>query len=118
MAGLDTANTSVVIYDLYIERVAVDKAKADTPLVIDPDRMPSCTVAFQQFKPIRRGQSQIFYMVCGIQLLKPHDDTSQDLSRQAPALARVEKLLCLGISKRSDHCAYKQFVYKLQDAYP
>jgi hypothetical protein len=45
----------MIIYDLDIVRVAVDKAKADAPPVIDPDRMLPGTIAFQQLEPIRRG---------------------------------------------------------------
>jgi hypothetical protein len=41
---------SVVIGDLDIERIAVVEAKADTPLVVDPDRMLTSAVASQSFR--------------------------------------------------------------------
>jgi hypothetical protein len=43
---------SAIVRDLNIEGIAVAEAKADTPLVIDPDRMLSSAVAFQGFEPI------------------------------------------------------------------
>jgi len=44
----------MIIDDLYIEGVAIAKAKADTPLVVDPYRMLSRAVVFQGLQPIRR----------------------------------------------------------------
>jgi hypothetical protein len=44
----------MAIGDLYIEGVAIAKAKADTPLIIDPNRMLSRAVVFQGLQPVRR----------------------------------------------------------------
>jgi hypothetical protein len=40
----------MVIHNLDFVGVAVGETKADTPLVIDPDRMPAGAVASQRFK--------------------------------------------------------------------
>jgi len=44
----------MIVGDLDIERVAVEKAKAYAPLIIDPDRMLAGAIALQCFEPIRQ----------------------------------------------------------------
>jgi|SRR5579872_742599 len=93
------AGPSVIVSDLNIERIAVEKAKADTPLVIDPDRMLSCSVVFQSFQPIRRWQPQILKPRCGMQLTKPHRGPLADIRRQSPTFASLEQSRGFGIGE-------------------
>jgi len=49
----------VVVNNLHIFRVAVFPLKAEAPLVINPDRVLTSTVASQPLKPISRRRPQI-----------------------------------------------------------
>jgi hypothetical protein len=66
----------MVIHNLDFVGVAVGETKADTPLVIDPDRMPAGAVASQRFKSVRGRQPQIINSGSRIQLPQPHCATS------------------------------------------
>ena len=102
----------MVIGNLDIECVAVGKAKAEAPLIVDPDRMPAGAVACERFEPVRRRQAQILDAGRRIQLPQPHCGAPQDIARQPSRFAGGEEPLGFGIGKRSNHYAiYKQNVY-------
>jgi hypothetical protein len=42
----------MIVNDLNIERVTIDESKLQTPLIIDPDRIPPSQVAPERVKPI------------------------------------------------------------------
>jgi hypothetical protein len=93
----------MVIDNFDFVSVAVGKAKADAPLIVDPDRMPPGTIAAQRFQAVGRRQAQIVNSGCRIQLSQPHGGASHDISRQPPGLAGGKKSLSLGIGERPDH---------------
>jgi hypothetical protein len=97
----------VIVGDLDIEGIAVVEAKAATALVIDPDRMLSRALAFQGFKPVRRGQSQVLKSCGGLQLAKSHDCPLADVGRQSPTLSGVEQSRGFDIGERSDYAGCK-----------
>jgi hypothetical protein len=93
----------MIVDDFDIEGVTIGKAKADAPLVVDPDRIPPGTVAFQCFQAIGRRQAQVVNSGCGIQLPQAHDGSPQDIPRQSARFPGDEKPLSFGIGKRTDH---------------
>jgi len=106
----------MIVDDLDIECIAMGKAKADSPLFVDPDRMLPSTVASQRFKSIGRRQPQIFDPGCSIQLPQPHGRAPQYVARKPTRFANGEKPLGLGIRKRPDHRPrHKQIVYERQE---
>jgi hypothetical protein len=86
-----------------IERVAISKAKAYAPLIVDPDRMLASAIALQCFEPIGWRQAQIVYAGRRIQLPQPHRSAAQDIARQLPRFAGGEEALGFSVGKRSDH---------------
>jgi hypothetical protein len=89
----------MIIRDLDIEGVAVGKSEADTPLIVDPNRMLARSIAFECFETIRRRQAQVRDADCGVQLLQSHACPPQNIARQSPSLASVEEPLGFSISK-------------------
>jgi hypothetical protein len=93
----------VIVRDFDIEGVATDKAKANAPLPVDPNRMVALAIALQRFEFIRRRQAHIIQSRRGIQLPQTHGRTAQYVSRQTAAFSGGEKTLGFGIGKRPDH---------------
>jgi hypothetical protein len=104
----------MIISDLDIECLTIGEAKADTPLIIDPDRMLTDAIALQGLKPIGRRQAQISDGPRRIQLLQAHGCTPQNIARQLAGFARSEEAFGAGIGKRSDHERCKQNGYGCQ----
>jgi hypothetical protein len=103
--------SSVVISDLNVKDIAVAEAKANAPLVVDPDGMLSGAVALQRFQPVRRWQPQVCKSRCGMQLPKPHQGALENVLRQSPTFAGSEELRSLGIGKRPDHAGYINILF-------
>jgi hypothetical protein len=58
----------VVINDFNIKRIAVGKAKTQSPLLVDANAPVALPIAAQTFQAVRRRQAQVFYANGCIQL--------------------------------------------------
>jgi len=93
----------VIIGNLDIECVAVIEAKANPPLVIDPDAPLPAAIMTQRFQSVRRRQAQIANLCGCIQLEEPHGGALVDLSRDTARLTARVEVFRLIISERLDH---------------
>lgn len=55
---MSPSTTSVVVDDFNVISVSILKAKADAPLVVDPDAIRTTSITLQSFKPIPRRYVQ------------------------------------------------------------
>ncbi len=93
----------MIIDDLHIEGVAIFKAKAQPPTVIDANAPLAEPVMFQGFQSIGWRQVQILDASGGIQLREPHVSTPDNLGRETARHTRREKTFRLIIGERPDH---------------
>jgi hypothetical protein len=49
----------VIVDDLYIERIASMPTKTNSPLIVDPDTVPTLATALQSFEPVARRHPQV-----------------------------------------------------------
>jgi hypothetical protein len=107
----------VIIADFHIEGVASAEAEAQTPLIVDPNRMLAGAVAGQGFKPIRLRPPQILKSRRRVQLIEPHKAAPENIGRQSARFASDKQFLGFGIGKRPDHHRkHKRIVYACQSA--
>jgi hypothetical protein len=92
----------MIVHYLNFKRVAFNQAKADPPLVVDPNTVPTSPIAGQGFQPIPRNRSQVgngCHRVNVIELpFRHHGDTLK-----LPAELAPEDLLSFLVPERPDH---------------
>ena len=93
----------MIIDYLNVECIAVLKAKANPPLVIDPDTPLPAAVMPQRFQSVRRWQAQILDTCGRIQLNEPHSCALVDLRGNPARLAGRVDVFRFVISKRPNH---------------
>jgi hypothetical protein len=71
-----TAAASVVISDLYIERISLFPDETDSPLVIDPDAVLTCTLFLKGFEMVTTIDRQ-------------HPEVSRSIQHQKLAARRL-----------------------------
>jgi hypothetical protein len=104
----------MIVRHFDIESIAIGKAKTQTPLIVDPDRMFPNAITLQGLKLIARRQSKIVKDDRRVQLQQSHSGASLNIGRKSSRLPGQEKTLCFSISKRPDHLHdHKQNVYGL-----
>ena len=93
----------MIINDLDVERVTLDKMKANSPLVVDPNAPLTLSVTFQCFQLIRWWKFQIPDLCCGVELRQTHRSAFSDIGRNPLRSARRVKSLSLGVGERPYH---------------
>ncbi len=92
----------MIVDYLNFKRVAFNPAKADPPLVVDPNTVLTSPIAGQGFQPIPRNRSQVgngCHRVNVIELpFRHHGDTLK-----LPAELAPEDLLSFLVPERPDH---------------
>ena len=92
----------MIVHYLNFKRVAFNPAKADPPLVVDPNTVLTSPIAGQAFQPIPRNRSQVgngCHRVNVIELpFRHHRDTLK-----LPAELAAEDLLSFLVPERPDH---------------
>jgi hypothetical protein len=78
----------VIVADFDIKGIAVAEAKAQTPLIVDPDRVLADAIACQGFEPVRLRPSQIFKSRRSVQLTEPHLSALENVRRQSACPCR------------------------------
>jgi hypothetical protein len=97
----------MIVNDLNIERVAIDKPKLRTPLIINPDRIPPSQVAPQAREAYLMAVAASLLWGRGIKLPQPHHNPPNvalgQPRRPTAELAGDEQMSRFIIGKRSDH---------------
>jgi hypothetical protein len=74
--------SSVVVHDLDIGRTVSRPTKANSPLVIDPDRVLPLSIADQGLEPIGGRDPQVIEPLGGVKSTKLATGNSKDLNRK------------------------------------
>src|SRR3972149_2719236 len=94
--------SSVVIYNFSINDIAALKSKAYPPLIINTNAPLTLPAAFQGFKSVARGNSQVFYFACDIKKCQlTHGDRFKS-GKPSNALSFKHRL-SIPTLKRSNH---------------
>lgn len=98
--------SSVVIRNLDIVRITLAETKADSPLVIDRDRVLSLSIANQRMQSVARRHPKILETSREIDVLELPSSASKEVGRKAPSLSSDEQRLRFAIGERLDHPLY------------
>ena len=106
--GLSGHYTSrlVIVHYLHLEGTTALPSKDQAPLVIDPDRVKSGPIAFEEFQsiPWRRPKIAEFGCVMQVQQLAARDSAQFRWKRSRhPGSLVVEQVLCKCVSEAFDH---------------
>jgi len=93
----------MIVADLDIIGIAIVKAKTDTPLIVDGDRILPLSVAGQRMEPIARRGLQIRQAGGQIDVLKLSRCPTTNVRGEAPGLARCINSLRLAVCEGFYH---------------
>ena len=93
----------MVIHDLDLLGIRAGPAKANPPLVVDPDRVLAAPAAAQRLQPVARWQAEEGEFDGGIDELEFDDGSLPDVGGQAPGAAGGPKPFRLTIGEAFDH---------------
>ena len=103
----------MVVNDLDIENIVIQKTEAHTPLTVDTDAPLPLPVAVQRLQPVGWRKPQFVDRSCVLKLIQPQDCAMQDVGRQSPGLSGTKQALGFFIDKAANHASnYKQIVYE------
>jgi hypothetical protein len=93
----------MVVDDFHVFRRVVIPPKDNAPLIVDPDRPSSLSIALKLFKPIAWRRSKVFHPNRRVD----HVELAQDNGANCPPSRRIlilsVKTLRVGVSEASDH---------------
>ena len=95
----------MVIRDLDVVSIACFPAKADAPLIVDPDAPLALAITAEFLESIPRRDAEIFERDGGIELPQLAQRNALQVSTEPPSRSAVEELLRLLASEASDHRA-------------
>jgi len=93
----------MIVYYLYVIRIAIVPAKADSPLLIDADAVLSFPIAGEFFQTIRRRDSQVFKRIGRLQNLKLHSCFALNVMSKPPGKPAIEHLFGFPRRKGTNH---------------
>ena len=96
----------MIVHYLHLEGTAALPSKDQAPLVIDPDRVESGPVAFEEFQSIPRRRPKIAEFGCVVQVQQfAARDSAQFRWKRSrrPGSLVVEQVLCKCVSEAFDH---------------
>ena len=102
LTGRAMFTPSVVVHYLYISGTNISPDKADSPLIIDANAVPTFAVALQGFKTVPWWRAQKPQGLRGIQLSKLAFGDSGERPKSSRALA-IEQRQCVFALERLDH---------------
>jgi len=97
----------VVVRDLDIKRIAVLEPEADTPSIVDRDRILALSIPGELVQSVSRRHPQIVDAARKIDVLDFSPCPPRDLRRQSTRSPRREELLRVPVSERLDHGMYR-----------
>lgn len=95
----------MIIRNLNVIGVTVDKAEADAPLVVDGDGMLPLAVSGELVKPVARRSTQIIQARCQIDVLQLSPRPPHDLRGKPLGTTGDEQIPCPPVRKCFDHTA-------------
>lgn len=93
----------MIVHDFHIVRVALAPAKADAPLVVDPDAVLALAITFQRFQSVCRGNPQVFERRRAVEHAQLAARHILNIRRQASGLRSRPDQLGFLVGKASDH---------------
>ena len=92
----------MIVQYLNINRIAFDPAETNSPLIVDPNTVPSRSITSQNLQPVPRNRAQIGNCNRRIQLVEFAFGHCED-ALQSPAELAQEHLFGFFVPKRPDH---------------
>lgn len=93
----------MIVTNLDIVGVAVQEAEANSPLIVDCDRVLASAILFERVKAIARRHSEIVERRREINILKLPHRSQQEIRREALRGASEKELSRAPIRERLDH---------------
>jgi hypothetical protein len=93
----------VVVGHLDFIGIAILKAKANSPLIVDVDGVLALPIAAQGMQPVADGDSEVAELLREVNMLQPSYRPSDDVWRQPPGLAREEQVARMLITERLNY---------------
>jgi len=90
---------SVVVAEFDIERIAVLRPEADTPLIVDRHSELACAVPFKGVQRVPWRHLQVFDADGGVDLLQLAGGALGDIRRHPAGVARQIESLCLSVGE-------------------
>ena len=93
----------MVVADLDVMRIAVDKPEADAPLSVHRDRVLPLSVVLERMQAIARWHLQVIQAGRQVDVFQLADGTPGDVGRKALGCPRREQVPGLPVRERLDH---------------
>jgi len=95
----------MIIGDFHLECIAVPPDEADSILIVDPDAVLSCAVAFEGFQAITGEKSKIREQMRGVNL-NEFSLNNRSKSIESLGILALKNQFRISGSKRSNHVTY------------
>ncbi len=93
----------MIVAELNIVRIAILESKAETPLIVDGDRMLANPVTFQQVQPIAWGHQQVWEAKCRVDCFQLPQCAPGHVGRDTLRLPGTEELFGRAVGEGLDH---------------
>jgi hypothetical protein len=93
----------MVVAELDVVRIAVERAEADAPLIVDRDGMLAFAVSFERMEPIPRRYTQVGNLTRGMNGVELPESPPRYVGGHFLGRACSRQLLRLPVGKALDH---------------
>jgi hypothetical protein len=93
----------VVVADLNVVRISVRPAKANPPLLVDPNAVLTGPITKEPLQPIPWWNPEVIQAICTVQQQQLPVGSPLHVRRQSPRPFALEYLTRLGVSEAPDH---------------
>ena len=93
----------VIVRDLDIVGITIDKPEADSPLIVNADRLLSHAVPFELVEPIAGRNLKVIYTRCQVDVLELPPRPPTDVRREPFRPAGCVKFLRMSVCEGLDH---------------
>ena len=95
----------MMVTELDIVRIAVLESEADTPLIVDGDRVLACPLGLEHVQPIAWRYAEVGELGRHMHGLELPQGPARHMRRDTPRSPGTEQILGLPIRERFDHAA-------------
>jgi hypothetical protein len=94
---------SVIVRDLDIVRITIDEPEANTPLVVDRNRVLPTSITLQSVKPVSGKDPQVIDARRQVDVLELPNRPPHDVRRESPRPPRLVDRASVPVRERLDH---------------
>jgi hypothetical protein len=97
------SSTSVVVTNFNVIRIAIDEAKADSPLIVDRNRVLTFSVIFERVQPVPRRHLKIVDRRRKVYVLQLARGAGRNVGRKAFGRSGEKEIARTPVRERLDH---------------